>query len=194
MSAIDVQLANRALILIGSTTITSLTDEGDEALAVNTLYEAALEALLGRYRWRFASAMEQLSRLASAPEHKWDAAYQMPNTIIALHGVYVNDQPIDYDTYENRIYCDATVNDAVYADYTFRPDETKWPAYFKTAFVFELASMLATSIGGDPDIASVMGERAKSEYLFATHQESGNQTTRKIRTNRFINARGSNRR
>ena len=194
MATTDIDIASRALVIIGSAPISSFADEGDEAVAANILYPMAVETLFGRYKWRFSTAMTQLSRLASAPDHKFDAAYQKPSDLVALHGVYVNDQPIDYDIYEDRIMCDATSSDAVYADYTFKPSESKWPAYFRTALIYELAAGLAMSVAGDPDMGKALSERARNEYLMATHQDSANQRNRKISTNRFINIRGSNRR
>lgn len=191
MATTDIDIASRALVLIGSAPISSFSADGDEAVAANTLYPMALETLLGRYKWRFCTAMTQLSRLVDAPDHKWDAAYSKPSGMVALHGVYIADIPIEYDIYEDKIFCNATVNDAVYADYSFQVDESKWPAYFRTAMIFELASMLAMSVAGDPDMATGLAERARNEYLMATHQDSSNQTTRKIRTNRFSSIRGS---
>lgn len=193
MAVTAVDLANRALVMIGAAPIASFSESNDAAVAANTLYPAAVETLLSRYKWRFASAQVQLSRLAAAPSHKWDAAYSLPSGDIAVHSVFVNDIPIDYEIYEDKVLCNATSSDVVYCDYTFEPDVSKFPAYFRSALVYELAKIFALAVANDPDMSLRMGEPAQLEYVRAIHTDSANQTHRRINTNRFSSFRGSSR-
>lgn len=187
-------LASRALVLVGSAPISSFDDEGDEATAADHIYQFKLDALLGRYRWRFATGQEQLSRLGAAPGHRWDAAYQLPANILILNGVFVNDIAIDFDRYENAVYCDATSSDVVYADFTFKPAISRFPPYFKETLVYEVAAGLATAIAGDPQMAKGLLEQAKEAFVFAKNQDAQGRTARKIQTSRFIALRGGVRR
>ena len=193
MAVTAVDICNRALVMIGAAPIASFSDNNDAAIAADTLYPAAVETLLSRYKWRFASAQVQLSRLVAAPAHKWDAAYQLPSDDITVHSVFVNDQPIDYEVYEDKVYCDATSSDVVYCDYTFSPDVSKFPPYFRSALVYELAKLFALAVANDPDMSLRMGEPANVEFLRAQTLDSQNQTNKRIPLNRFTNFRGSNR-
>lgn len=187
----DVDIANSALVLIGASKITAFSDSGDEALAAEQMYDFALESLLGRYRWRFASAMVQLSRVVAAPVHRWDAAYTLPSNLIVLHGIFVNDLPIDYDRYELTIQCNATTDDEVYADYSAQPTVAKFSSYFKEALTFRMAANLATSLAGDAPMAVKFGEDAQRAFILAKNQDAQSQTTRKIPVSRFASIRGS---
>ena len=67
MAVTKVDIASRALIMIGANPIASFTDGTTEALTTNTIYEEIVESTLVRSNWRFATGQKQLSLLADAP-------------------------------------------------------------------------------------------------------------------------------
>ena len=87
MALTSIDVCARALILIGASPITSFDDGTTEAIVADNLYQDTVRDLLSRHRWRFASSQIQMNRLVDAPEHKWDAAYQIPAECILVHGV-----------------------------------------------------------------------------------------------------------
>ena len=80
MAVTKIDIASRALIMIGSNPISSFTDDTTEALVTNNIYEEIIESTLCRARWRFATEQQQLSLLANTPTGKYEYAYQIPTS------------------------------------------------------------------------------------------------------------------
>ncbi len=185
MAITDIDICARALILIGANPITSFEDGTTEATVAANLYEDTVRDMLTRYRWRFASGQTQLSRLTDAPTSRWDAAYQAPADMLMLHVVTVNDNPIAYDRYQDLIYCNATTEDVVVADYTFRANEELWSPGFITAIEYQLASIFAYSVAAQTDLSDLMEKRALRQMTIARNIDSQSQTTRRLNVQRY---------
>ena len=188
-SSIDV--CSRALILIGAEPITSFEDSTNEALVASNMYEDIARAALTNSRWRFATEQAVLGLLSDAPTGRYDAAYQLPSNLIMLHAVTVNDLPIIYQTYGDKVFCDASSTETLIADYTFRAVEVDWPSYFTIAVEYTLASMFAVSIARDVQMAGMMEDKAAISMAKARASDSQQQTSRKFNTNRYISQRRS---
>lgn len=182
----DIDVCSRALILIGADPITSFTDNNNESLVASNMYEDIARSALVNTRWRFATNQFVLNRLSDAPTGRYDAAYQLPSDWLMTHVVTVNDSPIDYQTYGNKLYCDATSNQELVLDYTYRASEIDWPSYFTVAVEYELASMFAASLARDSQLAQLMQQQATAKMIQARNLDAQQQTTRKLTTNRFI--------
>jgi len=176
---------------MGGIPIQSFSEGTTEADVVDAMYEDIARAALTNTRWRFATNQAQLSRLEAAPTGRFDAAYQLPNDLIMLSAITIGDEPIMYDTYGDKVYCDATENDVVIADYIFRADESNWPPYFTIAVEFQVAAMLAVSVARDAQLASMMEQKGELQMSRARRLDSQQQTTRKLNTSRFIAQRRS---
>lgn len=193
MSAADtaIKICSRASVLVGGTLIASFSDGTVEADVANAMYEDIARTALTNTRWRFASSQAILNRYADAPVSRFDAAYQLPTDCLMLSAVTVNDYPILYDTYGDKVYCDATQNDEVVADYIFRALEGDWPPYFITVVEYQMAALMAVSVARDPSLAQMFEEKAAREIIRARRLESQQQTTRKLNTSGFIAQRRS---
>ena len=191
MAVTAVTIASRAMNMIGGNEISSFSETSNEAKVANNLYEPIVEAALTMHRWRFASGQSVLSRLTAAPAARWDAAYQIPTSpkVLLIHGITITDIPIDYDRYEDKIYCNADVNDAVYMDYAYYPGEANWPPYFVKAVQLELAATFAGSLARKGDLATFYEKKANDAYNKARWADSSSQTARNMRSNRLLNAR-----
>jgi len=187
----SIKICSRASLLIGGSPISSLTDGTSEATVAGAMYEDIARAALTNCRWRFSTDQATLARLSDAPTGRFDAAYQMPSDLLMLNAVTVNDFNIQYDTYGSKVYCDAGVNDVLVADYIFRADETVWPPYFTIAVEYTMASVLATSVARDGQLATMMDQKASLQMMQARRLHSQQQTTKTLNTNRFIAQRRS---
>lgn len=186
-SPIDV--CSRALILIGADPITSFDDGNNEALIASNMYEDVARSALVNCRWRFATNQVVMNRLSDAPTGRFDAAYQLPSGWLMTHAVTVNDFPIQYQTYGNKIYTDASSGETLVLDYTYRADEQDWPSYFTVAVEYDLASVFAVSLARDQGLAQLMSNQAQASMIRARNLDAQQQTTRKLTTSRFINFR-----
>ncbi len=189
MADTDIDICNRALVMVRAATISSLSDTSTEGIVANALYEAEVEALLSAHRWTFSSTVDQLSRLAAEPEHKWDAAYQMPSLAIRVLSVYVNDEPIDYEIDEDNILCDALSTDEVYCDYIYRSLTSVWPPYFKTALQFRLAALFALPCGAQEGVGDKFEQLADMRFRAAKSVDAQTQTNPRLIVSRLVDAR-----
>ena len=188
-TAIDV--CNRALVLIGASPMTSFEDGTNEALVAVNLYEDTCRSALVNTRWRFASNQKVLGRLSDAPTGRFEAGYALPSDSLYVHTLTVNKSPIKFDIYGAVAFCDATVNDEVIADYSFRQTEVNFPSYFTQALVYELAGQFALGIARDEGLSTMMFNNARFFMQKARTMDSQQQTTRKLNTSRFITERRS---
>lgn len=186
-----IDICSRALILIGAEPITSFEDGNTEALVAVNMYEDIARASLVNTRWRFATNQAVLNRLSDAPTGRYEKAYQLPSDLLMLHAVTVQDLPIEYQTYGNKVYSDTSDNDTLIADYTFRAEENTWPSYFTIAVVYSLSIVFATSIARNSNLASIMADQAQITMAKARNLDSQQQTSRKLVTSRFITERRS---
>lgn len=188
-SAIDI--CARALILIGADPITSFDDGTTEALVSVNMYEDVARAALVNSRWRFSTNQAVLNLLSAAPTGRYDRAYQLPNDVLMLHAITVQDLPIEYQIYGSKVYADTDPADVVVADYTYRAEEETWPSYFTLAVEYALAVVFATSIARDSSLASMMKTQATEAMAKARSLDSQQQTARKLTTSRFLAERRS---
>jgi len=186
-----IDICSRALILIGAEPITSFDDGTTEALVSVNMYEDAARTALVNTRWRFATNQAVLNLLVDEPTGRYDNAYQLPTDYLMVHAITVNDYPIQYNIYGNKVFADTADADQLVADYTYRASEENWPSYFTLAVEYGLAAMFATSIARDSTMAALMQKAADLAMAKARSLDAQQQTSRKLVTSRFITNRRS---
>jgi len=196
MATTKVDICARALIMVGAQPISSFSDGSTEALVASNIYEDIVEASLCRSRWRFATTQKQISLLTSAPTGRYDYAYQMPTdpAVLQINTITVNDNIIPYERYQNYIYVDGYgSSNKLIMDYIYRVDESYFPAHFKLALEYQLASVFAGSVARDNDMIKSFVELADRQFLTAKHIDSVERTNAKFDLSRYKNLRLSTR-
>lgn len=190
MATTKEDIATRAFKRIGANAVTDFTDVTQtEAAIAALLYEEIVEATLGGYPWTFAKQMEQMSLDGTAPLTKYTSAYRIPTKCLLLRAVYVQGNPINFETYGNMIYCDATADDTVIAEFIARVDESVWPPHFAHAVAYELAGVFAGAIARDAALIQSMEERAIFQLRKARSLDAQSETTQRIKSRRLIDNR-----
>ena len=196
MATTKVDICARALIMVGASPISSFSDGSTEALVASNVYEDIVEASLCRSRWRFATTQKQISLLTSTPTGRYDYAYQMPTdpAVLQINTITVNDNIIPYERYQNYIYVNGygSSNELI-MDYIYRVDESYFPAHFKLALEYQLASVFAGSVARDNDMIKSFVELADRQFLTAKHIDSVERTNAKFDLSRYKNLRLSTR-
>jgi hypothetical protein len=177
------------MVLVGAKTISSFTQNTTESKVASQLYEATLENLITRCRWRFASKQSQLSKNTTNPDARYESSYALPNDALVIHTVTVADDVIKYDRYGQNLFTDTTSSDIVIADYTFQPSESDFPPYFKQTLVFELASLFAGAVARNDQLSELYHKRAIAQLAIAKGLDAQAQTTRRMEVERFRNTR-----
>ena len=188
-SAIDI--ASRALVLIGAEPITAFGSSSTESLVATNMYEDTVRATLSSARWRFASEQAVLAAVGSDPTRRFDKAHQLPANVLVLHAVTVNDNLVNYTVYGDKVFSNVATADTVVADFTFRQVESEFPSYFSLALEYSLATIFATAIARSATLAKLMNEQSTLLMAKARNLDAQQQTTRKLATSRFITDRRS---
>ncbi len=187
----SLDIANRALILVGANTISSFDEDSEEGRVSNSMYEDMIRTLLISSRWRFATKQATLNLLSDTPQGRYTRKYQLPSDYLMLHAITVNDLVIEYNVYEDEVYADTSEADVLIADYTFRTAEANFPSYFIMLAEYRLATILATALARDEQMASLFDVQTTRLAQQAKTLDSQQQTTRKLVTSRFITDRRS---
>jgi hypothetical protein len=187
----DIDIASRGLILIGADPITSFTASTTESTVANAIYEDIVRTTLCSSRWRFATNQAQLNLLTNVPTGRYDIAHQLPTDMLMLHAVTISDAIIEYNIYGDKVFSDASTQDTLVADYTFRALEQDFPSYFTVALEFSLAASFALAIARDEQLSSILEQKGGALLQQAKTLDSQQQTTRKLVTSRFITERRS---
>ena len=188
-SAIDI--ASRALVLIGAEPITSFDSGSNEAVVASNMYEDVIRASLSSARWRFASEQAVLNQLTDTPTGRFAIAHQLPADTIIVHTITVNDNLVDFTVYGDKVFSQQTSSDTLIADFTFRANENTFPSYFTLAVEYSLASIFATSIARDDRLMNMIETKAQQLMAKAKNLDAQQQTTRRLSTRRFITDRRS---
>jgi len=142
MATTKVDLASRALNLLGEKSITSFDESTAPAAVASSLYETVVKAALSLHRWRFASKVVELAKLDETPvdESSWTYIHQLPADLLVIHHI---DALHRYEIYRKKLYSNST---PVNLDYGYRPDEEDWPAYFEKFVLYQLAADFCVAV------------------------------------------------
>jgi hypothetical protein len=181
----EASICSQAAVMCGGRPFTSLDQQETEAVLANELYADRRDWLLGIYRWRFASHLAQLTRLAETPIARGAAAYQVPSDCLHVTTVLVNDEEIVFDRYDDTILCDALESDIVIIDYIRNVAPTHWPPYFTSALTLLLASVFAVPLCEDPTKSQLFENRFQRAFSVGKTLDAQGRTSQKVRLGRF---------
>ena len=157
------EIANRALLKLGSNTLSSFEEATPQSITTAQIYEIFIESLLTRSNWHFAMKKQQLTRLSGAPINEWTYKYVLPADMLKLRAVWNSSQTSiltidEYEIFEVRnLYANDT---SLWADYIYRIDESYWPPFFVEFVISALAAELAMPITRDASMAQLFHAEA----------------------------------
>lgn len=156
--ASEVDICNRALSHIGaSATISSLTEQSEEAFHCNLLYADIRDAVLRAHPWGFATRHLALSDVGTPPGN-WAYRYAYPNDCIYAREILQTDtagDPIKFevalgDAYNARVIL-TDEEDAVLI-YTYKVTNTTiFDPLFTNALAWKIASEICMPLTRDQD-------------------------------------------
>jgi hypothetical protein len=154
--ASEVDICNLALSHIGaSATISSLTEQSEEAFHCNLLYADTRDTLLRAHPWGFATRHLALSDVGSPPGN-WSYRYSYPNDCLFIREILQvtdNGDPIEYevalsDAYNSRVIL--TNQESATLIYTYKATNTLvFDPMFVTSLAWKIASEVAMPLTRD---------------------------------------------
>jgi hypothetical protein len=152
LAVTDIDLINRALVNLGETTITDLTDEDTISVSCATVYPSVRDEVLGLYPWRCTLKRARLARLSTAPENEWTYAFQLPSDRIGEPRTVWNTSKVGAEPFKLfDLEGDTLVTDAaeIWVEYPWLINEANYSAHLRTLIVFVLSARLAEPVTED---------------------------------------------
>tara|TARA_B100001057_G_scaffold385082_1_gene391743 strand:+ start:188 stop:802 length:615 start_codon:yes stop_codon:yes gene_type:complete len=155
----DVSICSQALLLLGSTSISSFSDGTAPASIAQVIYPKVKAQTLGMYPWSFSLTKTQLARSASTPLSYWQYGYALPSDMVngVPRKVFVSNNTnapnlTDYEIQGAELL---SQEQTIFIDYQRDVNEQSMPAYFVQLLIYQVAWHLA-----EP----VTDQTTKSEY------------------------------
>ena len=167
----QLDIVNQALIKLGVQTISSLTDESEQARVVTASYNMLLHEVLSSAAWSFAIKQKELHALAEPPLFRYSTQYLLPSDCIKLLEVHLPPKPVitDFQTSQkqyaiqnNKILTNVENGiGLVYVSDAIDPSE------FSSSFSAALACKIAAHLSEALTAKAGMRDRAERDYQTA---------------------------
>jgi len=179
--ASETAIANEALFLCGADSITDIDSTTDQnAIIVNTVFDAVRDELLSKHDWAFADVVVQLSADTLVDNYTpYDYAYDLPTDIIRLINLVAyaetsptyEDQPYEpYLMRANHLYTDET---PCWIRYTAQiTDVTEFPHWFGRALAATLALEIIPRLNSDPQKLAYLQQVAVGRFAEGMRQDA----------------------
>lgn len=167
MASSVVELCNIALVRLGGTTITSLSEDSKAARVCNTLYAQIRDAVLRDGFWNFSIRRVNLAELPGTPFANWTHHYTKPDDLIRM--ISINGDA-NYTIEGSIVLTDVELAEARYISRV--EDVTIFDSSFVDALTFRMASELSIPIADDTN----RGQALFSLYLDALSKARTNQS------------------
>lgn len=184
-----VQIISNALTLLGKGPITTISEAGEFAQAVEQAFDYLYPSAISKNAWRFATKIQQLSLTVDTPlVDRWQYIYQLPPDYLSLVRLYNN--TLDFQIYEDKLYTNVGSTSPIYIEYRFLPEVTALPSYFVEFFTYLLAENYATSISNQEHYIQIMSQKARLSLSEALAADSQSHPNEGIKHYPYINVRG----
>lgn len=159
--ATDVTIVNAALIRLGETTVTALSDDTKPGRLANAIYADLRDAVTRAHPWNFALARAELTANASAPTWGYANAYDLPgdpNHCLRVLAVDGEDEQAGRWTVEGRQIL-SNLSSPIRIIYLRRiSDPADTDPLFREALSARLARELAEALGKSTSLQQAMAE------------------------------------
>jgi len=191
----QVEVAQKAQAVATLEPMSSFEDQNSlVATVASEIYEEEVQSLLVEEPWSFAKGQVRLNHVDGEPEGRWTDVWQIPpkvndRQVLAIRAITVNDIPIKFDRYDDKIFCDIGEDGVVIMDFIFRVSEDKWPPDFKMFVIYSLAALFAFAITRNAGLAEGLEFKADKKLKIARRNYSQGTSSKKVRTKRIVNRR-----
>jgi len=166
--ASQIEIFNRAIVLLGEERITAPTQDTKAARELNAIWDTSRKALLRSYRWGFAMKRASLAALAAAPLAQFDRQFLLPADFLRLDFVgefFVGASLTDYRTIDESEYAMAQVAEGTVIETDMQAplpiryladvaDPNRYDALFTEAFAAKLAVDVANTLTNSTSAAN----------------------------------------
>jgi len=138
MATSVVKIVNNALVRIGASSITALTENSEPARAANVIYDQIRDATLRDHVWNFATRRIQLAQDVAAPAFGYVYAYTLPTDCLRVLQMELKDMV--YKIEGRKLLTDEGTAKIMYISRVTDPNE------FDPMFIEALSARLAAEL------------------------------------------------
>lgn len=190
--ATDVTIVNAALIRLGETTVTALSDDTKPARLASAIYADLRDAVTRAHPWNFALARAELTANASAPTWGYANAYDLPGDpdhclrVLAVEG---EDEQAGRWTVEGRQIL-SNLSSPIRIVYLRRiSDPAETDPLFREALSARLARELAEPLGKSTSLQQAMAELYEAKLREARSADGQEGTPAVLEAETWLSAR-----
>lgn len=173
-----VSICNLALVRIGATRISALTDDSKSAILCNAMWEPSRDEVLSEHFWNCASARQTLAQDSTAPAFRFDYRYPLPTNpyCLSVRALYEDDDESDEAWSVEGRYLLTNLDDEdvdVNIEYTKQvADPTEFSAWLVYPLALRLASHLAYAIAESNSLKNEILQEYEAELLRAREADA----------------------
>lgn len=183
----EIEIISNACTLCGKAPFSTIDDGGDFALAAQYLYNMMVPELLAQPHWRFNIIVAQLQLIANFDPNfdYWQFAWQLPADYLSLVKLW---PVVDFNIFQDQIW---TLSDSpLQLAYRSQFPVSKWPSYFRTYAVYELAVGLAFSVAESANLEQKLSAKLVEKRSMALFNDAQNHPNEPISFNPWLSVRG----
>jgi len=193
-----VDICNKALNLLGTKSITSLTESSEQGRRCNMIYDSVRTTVLRDHHWGFAGITETLAQISDETVPGWDYLYKYPAKCLKIRKVFENTEDPKPDQVEwKEVLSQTSQQRAIaasispaYAEYTYDvEDPNLYDPKFIDAFALKLAYELAHALIGSLDKAKEFFNAYLVSISDAKMHNAGEKNVPAKKTSSYLDAR-----
>lgn len=179
--ASKVQICNLALIRVGASRITSLSDNTETAKLCNTLYDDTAEEVMSRGEWTSVITRATLNQTTNTPAYGFAFEFQLPTNPRQLKILDINEittGDVAFRIEGDKLLSDESTMKIRYMG--FLDDTGSYDTYLKRSITLKLSSLLALPLTGSVQLANNLNieyERSITSGLAMNGQQGSNEMT-----------------
>jgi hypothetical protein len=172
--ASQIEIINRAIILLGAEPITSLSEGTVQQVAATSQWDTTRKSLLRDHPWNFAIKQSTLSPVAGVSHVGYIHAFKIPSDSLRILTVAQNGTNVDFRNRSNYLF---TNSNPVTVDYIYdEADPIYWDALFVNVFAYKLASDIGYALTKSQTSANAMYELYERALKKARYVDSSEDT------------------
>ena len=187
MARSNVSICNLALIKIGASTITSLTDDMKNANLCNQYYEQVVDEVLRMHPWNCAIYRASLAQLESTPAFGYNYQYALPTDPYCLRVLRMEDIDSEFRVEGGVLLTDESTCKISYIGRIIDPN--KFDPLLVEAIATLLAEYLAYPIIQSNTLKEQMAKEVEEIFRKAKSTDAQEGTPEELDTSTWLDAR-----
>lgn len=178
--ASDVSMCNNALLLIGHSGISALS----ENVHAEAFYLTTYQDVLTQHRWNFATLKAQLAQLVGEPLFEYKYKYQLPAGLLIIDRTYPSS---NYKIYQDELHSNLN---QVQIEYRYQVGEGYLPPYFVVLMEYCLAAKFAVPVTESETKADLYRKFYNDQLVRAKFLDAQSVPQDPVSHNPFLDVRG----